>query len=269
MLRDAIGHAEADAMRPHAARSRGGSAPVARRGGGGRAARMATLMHAAANSSAILRAMQDVADGAGAMLREAKASRTWPNRSKCARRSTAPGHRGPEPGHHRPLPAGAWTRACAEALSGQRIDTPGGWRHRHPAHAAAIARGRLHAFIFQPESHAMSSAVDSSSKHRNKWPSHRPLCTVLPHPDLCPDGLFFEGQAPARSWWTPCSRQGIAIEHACEKVCACATCHVHIREGAERHRHLPTTTRKTSSTTPGAWTRSRACRAASSSTAHR
>ena len=26
---------------------------------------------------------------------------------------------------------------------------------------------------------------------------------------------------------------GIAIEHACEKVCACATCHVHLREGGE------------------------------------
>ena len=28
-------------------------------------------------------------------------------------------------------------------------------------------------------------------------------------------------------------RSHSAIEHACEKVCACATCHVHVRSGAE------------------------------------
>ncbi|NNJ94614.1 MAG: ISC system 2Fe-2S type ferredoxin, partial [Halobacteria archaeon] len=28
-------------------------------------------------------------------------------------------------------------------------------------------------------------------------------------------------------------KQGIEIEHACEKSCACTTCHVYIREGAE------------------------------------
>ena len=27
--------------------------------------------------------------------------------------------------------------------------------------------------------------------------------------------------------------KGIEIEHACEKSCACTTCHVYIREGAE------------------------------------
>jgi 2Fe-2S ferredoxin len=27
--------------------------------------------------------------------------------------------------------------------------------------------------------------------------------------------------------------QGIEIEHACEKSCACTTCHVYIREGGE------------------------------------
>ena len=28
-------------------------------------------------------------------------------------------------------------------------------------------------------------------------------------------------------------RNGLDIEHACEKSCACTTCHVHIREGFE------------------------------------
>ena len=58
-----------------------------------------------------------------------------------------------------------------------------------------------------------------------------PHVTVLPHPDLCPDGLSFEG----RRGKTLCEgllAAGIAIEHACEMVSACATCHVHVRAGS-------------------------------------
>lgn len=54
--------------------------------------------------------------------------------------------------------------------------------------------------------------------------------TVLPHEVLAPDGAKFD--APAGE--TLCDallRQGIAIEHACEKSCACTTCHVIVREG--------------------------------------
>ena len=54
---------------------------------------------------------------------------------------------------------------------------------------------------------------------------------VLPHPELCPQGLHFEGRT-GQKLVDALLKQGIAIEHACEKVCACATCHVHIREGA-------------------------------------
>lgn len=55
--------------------------------------------------------------------------------------------------------------------------------------------------------------------------------TVLPHPELCPAGLAFE--APQRgSLCDALLAAGVAIEHACEKVAACATCHVHVREGA-------------------------------------
>ena len=54
---------------------------------------------------------------------------------------------------------------------------------------------------------------------------------VLPHPDLCPAGTEFD--APhGRRLVDALLAQGIAIEYACEKVCACATCHVHLREGA-------------------------------------
>ena len=55
---------------------------------------------------------------------------------------------------------------------------------------------------------------------------------VLPHPDLCPQGLAFSAR-PGRKLVDELLRHGVAIEHACEKVGACATCHVHLREGGE------------------------------------
>jgi len=58
------------------------------------------------------------------------------------------------------------------------------------------------------------------------------LVTVLPHDELCPAGLRFEAR-PGRKLVDELLAHGVAIEHACEKVCACATCHVHLREGAE------------------------------------
>jgi ferredoxin, 2Fe-2S len=53
---------------------------------------------------------------------------------------------------------------------------------------------------------------------------------VLPHADLCPTGLDFEARA-GRKLVDELLEHGIAIEHACEKVGACATCHVHLRAG--------------------------------------
>lgn len=52
---------------------------------------------------------------------------------------------------------------------------------------------------------------------------------VLPH-RLCPDGLSFDAQ-PGTSLVDTLLVHGVAMEHACEKSCACATCHVHIRRG--------------------------------------
>ena len=57
-----------------------------------------------------------------------------------------------------------------------------------------------------------------------------PKITLLPHPDLCPQGCEF----PAESGQSICDallEVGIEIEHACEFSCACSTCHVVIREG--------------------------------------
>lgn len=55
--------------------------------------------------------------------------------------------------------------------------------------------------------------------------------TLLPHAALCPQGLSFEAPA-GQSLCNALLAQGIEIEHACEKVAACATCHVYIRKGA-------------------------------------
>lgn len=55
---------------------------------------------------------------------------------------------------------------------------------------------------------------------------------VLPHAELCPQGLVFDARQ-GRKLVDELLAHGVAIEHACEKVCACATCHVHLRSGGE------------------------------------
>ena len=54
---------------------------------------------------------------------------------------------------------------------------------------------------------------------------------LLPHAELCPQGLVFEARQ-GRKLVDELLAQGVAMEHACEKVCACSTCHVHVRQGA-------------------------------------
>lgn len=53
---------------------------------------------------------------------------------------------------------------------------------------------------------------------------------VLPHVELCPDGAVID-VAPGTSLCDGLLQNGIEIEHACEKSCACTTCHVVVREG--------------------------------------
>ena len=57
-----------------------------------------------------------------------------------------------------------------------------------------------------------------------------PEIVVLPHPEICPEGRTFEGKQ-GRSLLDNLLDQGIEVEHACEKSCACTTCHVIVREG--------------------------------------
>jgi 2Fe-2S ferredoxin len=57
-----------------------------------------------------------------------------------------------------------------------------------------------------------------------------PRLKVLPHATICPQGAEIE----ANEGETICDTllgNGIDIEHACEKSCACTTCHVILREG--------------------------------------
>lgn len=56
--------------------------------------------------------------------------------------------------------------------------------------------------------------------------------TVLPHETLCPGGAEIE-VVPGMSICDALLGNGIEIEHACEKSCACTTCHVIVREGCE------------------------------------
>ncbi|AUM00011.1 ISC system 2Fe-2S type ferredoxin [Rhodocyclaceae bacterium] len=55
---------------------------------------------------------------------------------------------------------------------------------------------------------------------------------VLPHVELCPEGAVIEA-TPGESICDSLLNNGIEIEHACEKSCACTTCHVIVREGFE------------------------------------
>jgi len=52
----------------------------------------------------------------------------------------------------------------------------------------------------------------------------------LPHEDMCPEGAVFDVE-PGITICDAALKNGIEIEHACEKSCACTTCHVYIREG--------------------------------------
>jgi 2Fe-2S ferredoxin len=53
---------------------------------------------------------------------------------------------------------------------------------------------------------------------------------ILPHQELCPEGSVIEAE-PGISICDALLQNGIEIEHACEKSCACTTCHVVVREG--------------------------------------
>ena len=52
----------------------------------------------------------------------------------------------------------------------------------------------------------------------------------LPHEEICPEGAVIEVE-PGITVCDAALENDIEIEHACEKSCACTTCHVIVREG--------------------------------------
>ncbi len=54
----------------------------------------------------------------------------------------------------------------------------------------------------------------------------------LPHEEICPEGAVAEAE-PGQTICDAALSADVDIEHACEKSCACTTCHVIVREGFE------------------------------------
>jgi len=57
-----------------------------------------------------------------------------------------------------------------------------------------------------------------------------PKIIVLPHEELCPEGAVLDADT-GETVLNVILKNDIGLEHACEKVCACTTCHVVLREG--------------------------------------
>jgi len=57
-----------------------------------------------------------------------------------------------------------------------------------------------------------------------------PVIRFLPHEDICPEGKTVDADS-GETILDVALANGIALEHACEKSCACTTCHVVVREG--------------------------------------
>ena len=57
-----------------------------------------------------------------------------------------------------------------------------------------------------------------------------PEIIVLPHEEICPEGAVIKAETGV-SLCDALLSNNIEIEHACEKSCACTTCHVYVREG--------------------------------------
>ena len=57
-----------------------------------------------------------------------------------------------------------------------------------------------------------------------------PQLIFLPHEERCPEGAVIQAET-GDVLIEVALDNGIDIEHACEMVCACTTCHVIVREG--------------------------------------
>ena len=66
------------------------------------------------------------------------------------------------------------------------------------------------------------------------WNQNRAECMpqiiILPHAEICPQGAVLEAES-GESICDAALRAHVEIEHACDRDCACTTCHVIVREG--------------------------------------
>lgn len=58
-----------------------------------------------------------------------------------------------------------------------------------------------------------------------------PAIKILPHEELCPEGADLSCEPGSMTICDLLLSKDIGIEHACEKSCACTTCHVIVRNG--------------------------------------
>lgn len=58
-----------------------------------------------------------------------------------------------------------------------------------------------------------------------------PTITILPHAELCPEGKTITNASVGQTICDVLLNNDIEIDHACEKSCACTTCHVIVRQG--------------------------------------
>jgi len=59
-----------------------------------------------------------------------------------------------------------------------------------------------------------------------------PTIKIMPHEEICPEGKVIEVESGISICDAALSND-VDIEHACEKSCACTTCHVYVREGLD------------------------------------
>ena len=59
-----------------------------------------------------------------------------------------------------------------------------------------------------------------------------PIIKILPHHEYCPEGKEISAPAGTSICEALLDNQ-VNIEHACDMVCACTTCHVIVREGLQ------------------------------------
>ena len=74
------------------------------------------------------------------------------------------------------------------------------------------------------------SVDDVLGQYRKLGNKKMPIVTILPDETFCPEGARIEVKTGAKLAQA-LNAAGIKIPHACEYNCACATCHVIVKEG--------------------------------------